>query len=101
MERKFRFHNGQRGAALAVRVTPRARQNKIIGVNSDGVIRIHLTAAASAGDFDAVLERFIANVLNVDDARVSVVAGEGNDKLISVLGMTKEQVHDLIVQNLD
>ncbi len=102
MERKFRFHDGQRGAALAIRVTPRARQNKIVGVTSDGTIRVHLTAAASNPAFNQALERFIANILGVPETHVSVVAGEeGNDKLVSVLGMTKEQVHDRIVHSLD
>ncbi len=102
MDRKFRFHDGQRGAALAVRVTPKARQNKIIGVTSDGAVRIHLTAASSDADFNLRLEQFIADILGVDVARVSVVAGEeGNDKLVSVVGMTKEEVHEQIVHNLD
>ncbi len=100
MERKFRFHDGQRGAALAIRVTARARENKIIGITSDGTVRIHLTAAASSPDFDQALEAFIADVLEVEPRRVSVVAGDNNDKLVSVLDMTTEEVHKKVLENL-
>jgi uncharacterized protein YggU (UPF0235/DUF167 family) len=101
MERKFHFHDGKRGAALAIRVTARARENKVIGVTSDGTVRVHLTAAASAPDFDKALEAFIADLLGVEKSRVSVVAGDNNDKLVSVLEMSAEEVHRKILENLE
>jgi uncharacterized protein YggU (UPF0235/DUF167 family) len=101
MERKFHFHDGKRGSALAIRVTARARENKIIGVTSDGTVRIHLAKAASAPDFDETLEAFVAGVLGVEKERVSVVAGDNNDKLVSVLDMEAEEVHKKILHSID
>ncbi len=101
MAREFRFHNGKTGAALAVRVTPKARNNKIIGITNDGTVRVHLTSASSDANFNDNLVAFIANILGVDKSRVAVVAGEqGNDKLISILNMTKEEAHDAILRHL-
>ena len=43
--RNFRLHNGKKGAALAIRVTPRATSNQIAEILHDGTIRIRLEAA--------------------------------------------------------
>ena len=43
--RNYRLHDGQKGAALAVRVTPRATSNQIAEILHDGTIRIRLAAA--------------------------------------------------------
>ena len=48
-DREYRLHNGKRGAALAIRVTPRARKNEIAEVLHDGTVRIRLTAAPAEG----------------------------------------------------
>lgn len=101
MKRNFHFHNGQRGAALAVRVTPKARENKIIGITSDGTIRIHLKASGRDKNINSELISFLASILQVESNRVSIVAGEtGNDKLVSVVDMTKESVHEAVLKHL-
>jgi hypothetical protein len=53
--RSFRLHDGQRGAALAVRVTPRARKNEIVEVLSDGTVKVHLTAPPVEGKANQAL----------------------------------------------
>ena len=47
MTRNFNLHNGQRGSALAVRVTPRASQSQIVGMLEDGTIKVHLASDAA------------------------------------------------------
>ena len=44
MSRKYVLHSGQRGSALAVRITPRASRNQIVGVLSDGTVKVHLAS---------------------------------------------------------
>ena len=44
MTRNFDLHNGQRGSALAVRITPRASRNQIVGVLNDGTVKVHITS---------------------------------------------------------
>jgi uncharacterized protein len=99
--RKYRLHDGKKGAALAVRVTPRASRNEIVEIQSDGTVRIHLTAPAHEGKANEELIKFLAEIFGVPKSNVDIVAGaNGRDKLISVLDMDAEEVHSRIVGHL-
>ncbi len=99
--RKFRLHDGKKGAALAVRVTPRASRNEIVEVLSDGTVKVHITAPPVEGKANEALVEFLAEVLDVSPSRIEVVAGAGGrDKLISVLDMDAETLHKKIIENL-
>jgi uncharacterized protein (TIGR00251 family) len=101
-DRSFRLHDGKKGAALAVRVTPRASKNQIVGALSDGTIKIRITAAANEGQANDELVKFLSDVLGVPKSRIEIVAGEtGRDKLISVLDLDAETVHKKIVENIE
>ncbi len=100
--RSFRLHDGKVGAAIAVRVTPRASRNKIVEILSDGTIKIHIAAPPVDGEANEKLIEFLSDVLNTPKSRLEIVAGlSGRDKLISVLDMDAETVHQRIVANLD
>ncbi len=102
MSRKFNLHNGQRGAALAVRVTPRASRNQIVGLVDDGTIKVHLASDAAEDQINVELVAFLAEVLGVPKSRLEIVAGEnGRDKLISVLDMDVETAHQRVVAHMD
>lgn len=99
--RKYRLHDGKKGAALAVRVTPRASRNEIVEIQSDGTVRIHLTAPAHEGKANEELIKFLAEIFGVPKSNVDIVAGaNGRDKLISVLDMDAIEVHNRIVGHL-
>jgi len=99
--RKFHLHDGKRGSALAVRVTPRASKNEIVEVLSDWTVKVHLTAPPVEGKANEALVKFLAEVLDVAPARIEVVAGaSGRDKLISVLEMDTATVHQKIVDHI-
>jgi uncharacterized protein (TIGR00251 family) len=99
--RKFHLHDGKKGAALAVRVTPRASKNEIVEVLSDGTVKVHLTAPPVEGKANEALVNFLAEVLDVPTSRIEIVAGAtGRDKLISVLEMDTVTVHKRIVKHL-
>jgi uncharacterized protein (TIGR00251 family) len=101
-KRNFHLHDGQRGSALAVRVTPRASHNKIMEVMSDGTVRIHIAAPPVDGDANRELIVFLAEVLGVAKSRLEIVAGiSGRDKLISVLEMDAETAHKRILAHMD
>lgn len=98
MSRKYVLHDGRRGSALAVRVTPRADSSQISGVLEDGTIKIHLAADASEEQINVELLAFLAEVLGVPKSRVEIVAGgNGRDKLISILDMDVETAHQRIL----
>ena len=102
MSRKYDFHDGQRGAALAVRVTPRASHNQIVGLLNDGTIKVHLASEPADEAANLELVNFLAEVLGVPKARLEIVAGEsGRDKLISVLDMDVDTAHQRVLAHMD
>ena len=99
--RKFHMHDGKKGSALAVRVTPRASKNEIVEILNDGTVKVHLTAPPVEGKANEALVKFLAEVLDVSASRIEVVAGaSGRDKLISVLEMDSATVHKKIVKHM-
>jgi uncharacterized protein len=102
MARKYVLHDGKRGSALALRVTPRANRNEIVGMLSDGTIKVHIAAAPVDEAANKELVDFLAEVLGVPKSRVEIVAGvTGRDKLVSVLDMDVETVHQRILAHMD
>jgi uncharacterized protein len=99
--RDFRLHDGKHGAALALRVTPRASKNEIVEVLSDGTVKIHLTAPPVDGKANEALLKFLAETLDVPISHLDIVAGAGGrDKLISVTDMDATVLHKKIVENI-
>ena len=99
--KKYHLHDGKKGAAIAIRVTPRASRNEIVEVLSDGTVRIRLTAPPVDGKANDALVEFLSNVLDIPPSRIEIVAGlTGRDKLVSILDMDAEVVHTRILQNI-
>jgi uncharacterized protein len=100
-DRKFKLHNGQKGSALAVRVTPRASRNEIVELMDDGTIKVRLAAPPSDNEANEALIGFLSDVLGVPKSRLDIVAGaSGRDKLISVVDMDAETAHQRILAHL-
>ncbi len=88
--RHFRM-NDREGATLALRVTPRASKNEIVGIMSDGTVKVHLTAPPLEGKANEALLKFLAKVLDVPVSNITIMAGAGGrNKLISVTNMDIE-----------
>ncbi|HZM22140.1 MAG TPA: DUF167 domain-containing protein [Anaerolineales bacterium] len=101
VDRKFNLHGGQKGAALAVRVTPRASRNEIVEMLDDGTIKVRIAAQPVDDEANTALLEFLAEILGVPKSRLDIVAGEtGRDKLISVLDMDVETAHQRIVAHM-
>ena len=99
--RKYQMHNGQTGAALAIRVTPRASRNEISEIRSDGTVKIRLTAPPAEGKANQALIEFLSGVLGVSANRIEIVAGTtGRDKLVSILDLDAQTVHQRILEHL-
>ena len=100
-ERKFHLHDGKKGAAITVRVSPRARRNEIYEILDDGTVKIRLTAPPVEGQANKALLTFLADVLDTAPTRLDIVAGlSGKDKLITVDGMSPELVNEAILNKL-
>ena len=97
----FQLHNGQMGAAITVRVVPRASKNEIVEIGENGTIKIRLTAPPVEGQANNALIEFLADVLDVAKSKVEIIGGlTGRDKLVSILGVDAETVHKKIVASL-
>jgi uncharacterized protein len=95
------MHDGKKGAAVAVRVTPRASKNEIVEILSDDTVKVHITAPPVEGEANEALLKFLAEVLGVPKSRLDIVAGAtGRDKIISVIDMDAETLHAKIVAHL-
>ena len=100
-DRKFKLHDGQRGSALAVRVTPRASRNEIVELLDDGTIKVRLAAPPSDNESNDALLQFFSEILGVPRTQLDIVAGSaGRDKLISVVDMDVETAHQRILAHL-
>jgi hypothetical protein len=95
--RNYKLHDGKHGAALTIRVTPRARKNALAGILEDGTLRIRIAAPPVGGKANVALVAFLADILGVRKNRIEVVAGKrGLDKIVSVVGMTSQEAEERI-----
>lgn len=99
--RRFNFHHGERGAALTIRVTPRASKNEISGIQSDGTVKIRLTSPPVDGKANEALVEFLSDVLGVPKSKIEIIGGlTGRDKLVSVLDLDAEEVQTRLLRHL-
>jgi uncharacterized protein (TIGR00251 family) len=100
-KRNFEFHNDKKGAALAIRVTPRASRNEISEIQSDGTVKIRLTAPPVEGKANEALVEFLAKVLDLPASKIEIVAGAtGRDKLVSVFDIDAAALQRKILEHL-
>lgn len=100
-ERNFNLHDGKAGAAITVRVTPRSSRNEISEILDDGTVKVRLTAASNDEKANQALLGFLADVLQVSPSQLEIVAGSaGNDKLITITDLDKNQVQERILKHL-
>ena len=80
------------GAIFHVKVHPRAKKNAITGEVGDA-LKVSLTAPPVEGRANEACIEFLAKVLNVPRASVTIAAGEGSrNKVIRVAGLSAAQV---------
>ncbi|MCL4560417.1 MAG: DUF167 domain-containing protein [Chloroflexi bacterium] len=98
---KPRFHDGTHGAAIAVKVTPRARKNEITDILDNGTVKIRLTAPPIEGKANEALIHFLAETLGIAPTLIEIVAGaSGRDKLVSIQELDPASVQQKLVQAL-
>ena len=99
--RKFHLHDGRSGAALAVRVTPRAGRNEITEIMPDGTVKVRLTALLAEGEGNKALVQFLSEVLGVAPTKIDIISGiSGNDKLLSVLDIGGDEAQQRLMAYL-
>ena len=83
-------------ARFAVRVSPRASREAILGVH-DGALKVALTAPPVEGAANAALIALFARLLGVPKKAIAIVSGQGSrTKRVEIAGATAEQVRALL-----
>ena len=99
--RKYKLHDGKVGSALAVRLTPKASRDAVVGIMEDGTVKIHVTAAPTDGQDNDALVSLLADVLELPAGNLAIVAGDsGRDKLVSVLGLDAVALTNILRDHL-
>lgn len=99
---RHKLSDGRGGAALAIRVTPRASRNEIVEILPDHTIKIRLTAPPVDGKANEALIEFLSKVLSVPKTRIDIVAGQtGRDKLVTIIDMDSSEAQELILKQLE
>lgn len=66
-----------------IRVTPHARQNKI--VENDGVLRVYTTVAPENGRANGAVIELLSKHFDVPKSRIKIIRGEtSRDKVVTV-----------------
>jgi len=100
-KRKFRFHNGKKGSALTVRITPRAQSNQVVEVLKDFTVKIRLTASESEIETNKALVAYLGEILDTPVNNIEIVAGEnGRDKIVSILNIEGEALQSKLLAQI-
>ena len=95
-----KFSDARQGAAITVKVQPRARKTEVAGLMADGTIKIRVAAPPVGGAANKSLIELLALVLGLPKSQIDIVAGETSEhKLISLVGISPEAV-DAVFQRL-
>jgi uncharacterized protein (TIGR00251 family) len=87
--RDVKFSDARQGAAITVKVMPRARKTEIAGLMADGTIKIRVAAPPVGGAANRVLVEFLSQTLGLPKSQIDIIAGETAErKLISMVGIS-------------
>jgi hypothetical protein len=86
------IHETAAGITFAVKIHPRAKKNAVTGAVGDA-LKISLTAPPIDGKANAACIDFLAKLLRVSRASVTIASGESSrQKTIRVAGITGEEL---------
>lgn len=87
------FKDAKLGAAITVKVSPKAKTNKIAGVLDDGTLKVQVTAPPEAGKANAALVTLLAKTFGLQPEQVEIIAGHSSErKLVSLVGISPAEV---------
>lgn len=80
-------------ARLEVRVTPKAKQNQIVGWHENRMLVVKVTAPPVGGQANDELIRFLAEKLDISPDDIVITRGyTSRQKLLEIQGLSDEEV---------
>jgi uncharacterized protein (TIGR00251 family) len=99
---KAQFSDARKGAAITVKVQPRARKTEVAGLMADGTIKIRVAAPPVDGAANKALIEFLAQIFGLPKSQIDIIAGEASEhKLISLVGISPGMVDALLKRLLN
>jgi uncharacterized protein (TIGR00251 family) len=99
--KEFRFRDGKKGVAIAVRVVPRAKRDEVSAVLPDGTVRIRIKAPPVDGKANKGLIKFLSSLLKVPKRNIEIVGGEtSRNKLVAILDVNHQEVDEKITSSI-
>ena len=84
------------GVTFSVRVLPRSSRNEIVG-ETEGVLKIKLTAPPVEGAANKALVEFLSGKLKVAKSRITILTGQsGRSKTVNVSGIGPDEIASLL-----
>ncbi len=94
---RLEIHQTEKGAAVQVHVVPRASRTEIAGLHGDA-LKLRIAAPPVEGKANEEIVRFLAGILGLRKADVSIIAGQtSRRKTVLVRGMTAADLHSALV----
>ena len=80
-------------ARINIRVQPRASRNAIVGFDTEGTLRVRVTAPPAEGQANEAVERALADALGIGRTSVQIVRGTtSRNKVVEIDGLDVEEV---------
>jgi len=97
--REFKFHDGKKGAALAIRIINGSENEMIRKVLKDGTVVIHLKGKADEPHTQLI--QYLASELEMDPGRFDIIeVKNGVDVLLSILDIDPGEIQNLILEKI-
>jgi uncharacterized protein (TIGR00251 family) len=97
---QIEFFSKDEMTCFRVRVQPRSGRNEIIGSYGQA-LKIRLKAPPLDGRANLQLQRFLANLLDLDKQHVFIIAGlRSRTKTVGILHLSRSELVDRLVQYL-
>jgi uncharacterized protein (TIGR00251 family) len=99
--RDFNITDARSGAAITVKIVPKASRTEIVGIEEDGTLKIRLMAPPVEGKANEELIAFLAHILGIRPAQIEIIAGhDTREKLISIFDVSTVEVNERIRAHL-
>jgi uncharacterized protein (TIGR00251 family) len=94
----LRIEESEQGCVFEVRVSPRARTNRIVGALGPA-LKVRIAAVPERGAANKALSEFLADQLRIRSDDVAILAGHASrTKRVRVSGLTAEQIKSRLVR---
>ncbi len=98
--REFKFHDGKKGAALALRIIKDAEEDMIRKVLKDGTVVVHLEG--NPEDQKESVIKYLSTELNMDRKRFDIIEIKDDvDMLVSILDIEPGEIQNLILEKIE